>query len=677
MRRPRTIRSHLLLGYAIIVVLVASLLMGITFLGVRARAQEQSAQLMRRAMRQTKKSLDGFFGPVARSAALVRRWAAVGALRADDPAGIRQLVRPMLLQIEDLSWVEVADDRGRRVRLSRTAEAWQLWQSAPGEEIRAWRWTFDEDVGDALGPPGPPPLEALAWRNRAEGLEMLAPEEGIVWEQAEDPASPWGSLAADGWYRTADGRAGMVALGVDLDTISDFTRGLQPTQEALAMVLIESGESGGAPIEVIGLPDLVRFEREKARLAARGKSAGALGVPVIDDALDQVLLRRRAALEAPISFRSDGEIWWLDTDEYKLGTRALYVVILIPQVDLLGDRTALRWWILVGALLALLLSLALAFRFARRAEAPLQALVEETERFRRGDFDEGPAIETNVAEFRQLARAHDEMREDLRNLVQLERDMEVAREIQQATIPDELPQVPGYRIAGSSVPADRTGGDTFDVIGVRDVGTPEAPRFEACLEQPSLVLLLLADATGHGVGPALSVTQLRAMGRTAVWTLLPLPELARRLNEQLRTDLPEGRFVSAWFGQLDPQAHRITALSAGQGPIWHYRAASDTFESPGTQMPPVGLFPDPPIEAEVAIDLAPGDLFLVLSDGFHETLSPAGEVFGEERVQALIREYAAEGPEPIIEALTAAVEAFAEGAPADDDRTLLVIQRLA
>ena len=81
--------------------------------------------------------------------------------------------------------------------------------------------------------------------------------------------------------------------------------------------------------------------------------------------------------------------------------------------------------------------------------------------------------------------------------MRLERDLQIARQIQQGTFPDALPAIGGFDLVAWSEPADETGGDTYDVIG-RSAGS---------------VLFLLADATGHGIGPALSVTQVRAMLR--------------------------------------------------------------------------------------------------------------------------------------------------------------------
>ena len=120
---------------------------------------------------------------------------------------------------------------------------------------------------------------------------------------------------------------------------------------------------------------------------------------------------------------------------------------------------------------------------------------------------------------------------------------------------------------------------------------------------------------------------------------------------------------------------RLTTFSAGQGPILIYRAAEDRFERYGGNAPPLGLM-EITIELPPPTRLAPGDWYVVLSDGFHEALDADGEVFGEERIQDLLRSHAAEEPAALLAALHAAVDAYTAGAPPDDDRTCVIVKRV-
>jgi len=304
----------------------------------------------------------------------------------------------------------------------------------------------------------------------------------------------------------------------------------------------------------------------------------------------------------------------------------------------------------------------------------VEQLVAESKRISTGDLESGEPIDTDVAEVRQLARAHDKMRAGLKTLLKIEHDLRIARSIQESTFPESLPGLDGFEIAAWNEPADETGGDTYDVIGVH--GASIGDKIVVTDEKVRRAVLLLADATGHGIGPALSVTQVRAMLRIAVRASLGLADIATYLNQQLCADLPDGRFVTCWLGELSSAGHSLTAISAGQGPLVLYRRAHDRFELPDTTTQPFGLLDLGPIEAPPPTELEPGDIYAVLSDGIFEATDPSGEEFGLERVQRVLREHRQETAEGILDQLRQAEAAFSQGAPAADDRTILLIKRV-
>ncbi len=470
-----------------------------------------------------------------------------------------------------------------------------------------------------------------------------------------------------------DGEPGMTAAvlvgrrvieaDVRLDDISTFTRSLDVTPNARVLALVPRPLALATPertMAVIGLPHDARYESPASRHKAFLKPARDLGLPFVNDAVAALMARGENRLEDPLRFESEGDAWWSAIARYDLDPELpVMTVVLIPEDDFLGDRTTQRLYLLGAAALAFGLALAVAAWLSRRAGRPIEALVAQTERIRRGDFSPGSPIVTRLVEVRELTEAHEDMRRGLAHLMRLERDLQVARQIQQATFPSGMPEVPGYEVFGSSVPADDTGGDTYDVIA-----------------QGDRVALLLADATGHGIGPALSVAGLIAMLRMASRLDAGVAAFMRHANEQLREDLPGGRFITTWLGVLDPTTHAMQTFSAGQGPILHYRAQRDAFESPKADSVPLGIMTFD-VELPAPTTLEPRDVYAVLSDGFHEAVNAEKELFGEERVRALIREYAAETPEAITAALHTAVNAFTDNAPADDDRTCVIVKRQA
>jgi phosphoserine phosphatase len=344
--------------------------------------------------------------------------------------------------------------------------------------------------------------------------------------------------------------------------------------------------------------------------------------------------------------------------------------VAVPHADLLGERARQRWWILAITLAVLLGAVARAFVLARRFSQPIESLVRESDRISQGDLEPGKAIVTPLAEVHQLADAHDRMRRGLRTLMKLERDLQLARQIQQNTFPRELPRLEGFDLVAWNQPADETGGDSYDVIGLDGTGALTEGEAEA-----QRAVLLLADATGHGVGPALSVTQLRAMLRMAVRLGKNLLEVATHVNEQLCADLPGNRFITAWLGEVRVAEGTIATFSAGQAPLLLFRAASDTVEVKNADAPPLGLFPELSFAAPPPVALSPGDIYAVLSDGFFEAADQTGAELGKERIIEVIRRHRRETSADILSSILATLRDFTDDDPADDDRTAVIIKR--
>jgi serine phosphatase RsbU (regulator of sigma subunit) len=395
--------------------------------------------------------------------------------------------------------------------------------------------------------------------------------------------------------------------------------------------------------------------------------------PVARDA-SKLLLADASQWDRATRIVSEGEPWWGHVSPFELAPdRRLLIGVVIPEEDLLGDVKRLRMWVALISLAVLILAMWRAAALARGYSRPVEELVEESKRISTGDLEPGPPIHSRVAEVQHLAEAHDGMRAGLKTLLKLERDLQLARKIQLATFPTRLPHLEGFDLAVWSEPADETGGDTYDVIGLSAV--PGAESFTITDEKAESAVLLLADATGHGIGPALSVTQLRAMLRMAVRLNPDLAGIAPQINDQLKADLPTGRFITAWLGYLDVEGHTLTTFSAGQAPLLRYRAASDQFEVLDSDAVPFGLLAGMQIEIPKPFAMERGDLYAAISDGIFEATDPADEEFGVERVIEVIREHLRSSAEEILSGIRRATEDFTQGAPAEDDRTIILIKR--
>lgn len=240
----------------------------------------------------------------------------------------------------------------------------------------------------------------------------------------------------------------------------------------------------------------------------------------------------------------------------------------------------------------------------------------------------------------------------------LKQEIAVAREVQLSTLPREMPVLPGYDVYGTFHPADETGGDTFDFAPLAD----------------GRLFVMMGDATGHGIGPALSVTQLQAMLRLAMRIGTPLDEAYRHANNQLASDLPPERFITAFLGVLDPGAHLLEFHAPGQGPILHFHAATGQIDRCLPTSFPLGAYPLEVAKPPRRLELAPGDVVGLVSDGIFEWPDAAGHEFGVPRVEALLREHHALPAQRLAELIHAQAAAF--GASQADDVTIVLLRRL-
>ena len=243
----------------------------------------------------------------------------------------------------------------------------------------------------------------------------------------------------------------------------------------------------------------------------------------------------------------------------------------------------------------------------------------------------------------------------------LERDLSLARDIQLGLLPTSMPELAGYEIAGWSRPADQTGGDIYDVMPVDD----------------DRMMLLLCDATGHGIGPALSVSQVRSMFRMAMRLNADLDAMYNHVNDQLCADLADNRFVTAFVGMLDTQRHLIDYHAGGQGPLLHLHAATGACQMIDASTFPMGIMAGADSPRPTPIEMAPGDIFALISDGVFEYIGPDNKQFGDDRVVNVIKQHRDKPMAELIVLLDQAVKSFSHGYPQADDMTIVLLKRLA
>jgi len=157
----------------------------------------------------------------------------------------------------------------------------------------------------------------------------------------------------------------------------------------------------------------------------------------------------------------------------------------------------------------------------------------------------------------------------------------------------------------------------------------------------------------------------------------PLETAFAQVNDLLAETLAEDRFVTAFIGVLDPQAHVLRYVSAGQAPILHFHADRGACSRHKPTSFPLGAMALAKQPRAAEMTFAPSDLLVLLSDGIYEYGDGSGEQFGEDRVEKVVADHHGRGTAALSAALLDAVQAFAGGAAQDDDITVVLVRREA
>lgn len=241
----------------------------------------------------------------------------------------------------------------------------------------------------------------------------------------------------------------------------------------------------------------------------------------------------------------------------------------------------------------------------------------------------------------------------------LERELQVASEIQQRFQPASAPQVTGYELQGISFPCYEIGGDYYDFIQ-RANGN---------------LVVALGDVSGKGTAAALLMSSLHAAVHAQFDTHKSLAETITAVNRYLVESIPANRFVTLFYAELNPTNGELRFLNAGHNPplIVH---ASGTMEQLAAGGLPLGIMAEADFR-EGCTTLNAGDVLVIYSDGVSEAVSPSGEEFGPTRLYEAVARNLDASAAGIRDRIESALTKFAQGTPAGDDITMVIVKRLA
>jgi sigma-B regulation protein RsbU (phosphoserine phosphatase) len=240
-------------------------------------------------------------------------------------------------------------------------------------------------------------------------------------------------------------------------------------------------------------------------------------------------------------------------------------------------------------------------------------------------------------------------------LRQLESELEMSQVIQRGLLPKKIPNLSGMNISAFSRPAQIVGGDYFDFVDFKD-GTHG---------------IVIADVSGHGVSAGMFMSSLQ----TAFQTLVPESDspltALERINRLYIHNINFTTFVTIFLGKYDPKSHIMSYANAGHNSAYLYRSKTNEEIWLRPTGPAIGLVERFELRRE-EVELQPGDVFILYTDGITEAANPEGVLWGEDQLANIIRQNAASSAEQMIQSVLKTLGEYTNGAPLADDVTLII-----
>ena len=346
------------------------------------------------------------------------------------------------------------------------------------------------------------------------------------------------------------------------------------------------------------------------------------------------------------------------------------VHVLITRDTVLREAEARKMRLIINMLVILLLGYVAIFFFIRYILSPFHHLADWVRQVVQGKVDQDEIDIDASDELGEIAQAFNEMTHKFREAQvtlmeqqKLQKELQVAQEIQQMLLPSDFPKVEGYEIASYYEAAKEVGGDLFDFVEV----------------DKDTIGICVADVSGKGVPGSLIMTMIRTALRLESRGNKNPADVLAKVNRFVADDMKRGMFVTMFYVILDSRNRIIHYASAGHNPMILYRGSTRQtyYLNPsgfpvGIQLPDISLF-DRKIETD-SIRLREDDILVLYTDGITEAMNANRELFREERFLDAIRNNAHMDVGEFIKAIQGEIKQFTGGAPQNDDITFVAIK---
>ena len=310
---------------------------------------------------------------------------------------------------------------------------------------------------------------------------------------------------------------------------------------------------------------------------------------------------------------------------------------------------------------------ALSILFARVITRPVAELKRGSEAIGAGDLSYRVQCPTGD-EFEDLANSFNRMAADLKDHIdELQRttaekeryakELEIAKGIQQSFLPDTAPEISGIELVAKNIPALEVGGDFYDFIPLGK-------------DQWGLVI---ADVSGKGVPAALFMALSRTLIRASTLANADPAAAIGHANQLICEDSKTSMFVTLFYAILDSRAMTLNYVNAGHNPPLLLKSTSSDVVLLKAKGIALGVTDEVSLQS-VRVDLRPGDVLVLYTDGVTEAINDREEEFGEERLLKVITENRSQSASALLEQILAAITAFAGDRPQHDDITLMILK---
>jgi sigma-B regulation protein RsbU (phosphoserine phosphatase) len=346
---------------------------------------------------------------------------------------------------------------------------------------------------------------------------------------------------------------------------------------------------------------------------------------------------------------------------YKLQEAPWSLVMIAPGKAILAPIVRFRfYYFAIGAGFILLIVILIRV-VTGGTVAAIREVSSAAERVANGDYGRPLLVKTSD-EVGELTISFNSMVQQLKERMEMKEAMNLAMEVQQNLLPREMPQIKGFEIAACSIYCDETGGDLYDFLEVDD-------------RNADRIGIAVGDVSGHGIPAALLMATARAFLKSRVTQPGSPAEIISDVNRLITHDTGDtGQFMTLFYAVLDNYKKELRWVRAGHDPAIFYDPAKGEFKELNGYGMALGLDGKFKYRENVLTGLTMGQVLLIGTDGLWETQRESGEMFGKDRIKALIKKNANTSSDKIIEAIITTLKEFQGLMKQEDDVTLAVIK---